>query len=111
MAYALVGTAGVVSTGTAGAAVTPAYGTGENRTANNLLILTVLTTGSATLPATPAGWSVAKQQAGTSCSASIFYKIAAGADAAPTVALIASAIHNAQLQEFTGGPTSAPLDQ
>lgn len=111
MAYALVGTAGAVSTGTAGAAVTPAYGTGESRTANNLLILTVLTTGSATLPAAPAGWSVAKQQAGTSCSASIFYKIAAGADAAPTVALIASAIHNAQLKEFSGGPTSAPLDQ
>lgn len=111
MAFALVGAVGAVSTGTAGAAVTPAYGAGSSRTANNLLILHVLSTGSATLPAAPAGWSIAKQQAGTSCSASIFYKLAAGADAAPTVALVTSAIHNARLSEFSGGVTATPLDQ
>src|SRR3954470_17999843 len=111
MAYALVGAVGAVSTGTAGAAVTPAYGAGSSRTANNHLILHVLTTGSATLPAAPAGWSIAKQQAGTSCSASIFYKVAAGADAAPTVALVAGAIHNARLSEFSGGVAVTPLDQ
>src|SRR3954469_6967648 len=111
MAYALVGAVGAVSTGTAGAAVTPAYGAGSSRTANNHLILHVLTTGSATLPAAISGWSIAKQQAGTSCSASIYYKIAAGADAAPVVPIVTSAIHNARLLEFSGGVTATPLDQ
>ena len=60
MAIALVGTAGVVSTGTAGAAVTPVFGTGETRVAGNLLILAVLVTGSGTLPGIPAGWSLGR---------------------------------------------------
>ena len=105
MAYAtpaLVGTIGAVSTGTSGAAVTPAWGTSENRTAGNLLILQVAVTGSATLPAAPSGWTSAVAIAGTTCSASVFYKVAAGTDTAPTVAAITSGIINARLSEYSG---------
>lgn len=112
MAFALVGTIGAVTTGSSGASVTPAWGTSESRTAGNLLILWVEGNGSLTLPAAPSGWTVAKQLANTSTSsASIFYKIAVGADAAPTVALVTSTILSAQLAEFSGGATSSPLDQ
>ena len=102
MTIALVGSVGAVSVGTSGAAVTPAWGTSENRTAGNLLLLHVAVTGSATLPTTPSGWSVGITRAGTSCSAAVFYKKAAGADAAPTVAAITSGIINARLSEFSG---------
>lgn len=111
MAYALVGSTGAASQGASGASVTPAWGTGENRTANNLLVCWVAGTGSATLPSAPVGWSVAKQVAGTSCSASIFYKIAAGSDVAPTVAAVTGAVLSAQLAEYSGNNTSSPLDQ
>ena len=102
MAIALLGTIGTVSVGGSGASVTPAWGSSENRTAGNLLVLTVATTGSATLPAAISGWSIALQKAGTSCSVSIYYKVAAGTDAAPTVPAVTSAIHNARLAEFSG---------
>ena len=111
MSYALVGTIGAVDTGTSGAAITPAWGTSENRTAGNLLILQVVGFGTATLPAAISGWTIAKQEAGTSCSSSIYYKIATGTDAAPTVALVASTILVGQLAEYSGGATSSVLDQ
>ena len=41
----------------------------------------------------------------------IFYKIAAGGDAAPTVAAITSAVISAQLAEFSGNATTTPVDQ
>ena len=111
MGYALVGSRGAVSRGTAGSAVTPAWGASESRTANNLLVCQVAVEGSATLPAQPTGWSTAIQRAGTSCSASIFYKVAAGGDAAPTIAAITSGVIEAQLDEWSGGATSGPLNQ
>lgn len=111
MPYALVGSAGAVLTGASGAAVMPAYGAGASRAAGNLLVLEVASTGSATLPAAISGWLIAKQQAGTTCSASIYYKVAAGADAAPTVPIVAGAVHSAQLYEFSGGAQTTPLDQ
>ena len=111
MAYALVGSVGAVSQGSSGAAVTPAWGTGESRTANNLLILWVDGQGSATLPSAPANWSIGIQKAGTSCSASVFYKVAAGGDAAPTVGAVTSTVLTAQLAEFSGNATSSPLDK
>ena len=111
MGYALVGTIGTVSVGAAGAAVTPAWGASESRTANNLLILQVAGDGSTTLPAAPAGWSIAKQVAGGSNSSSIFYKIAAGSDAAPTVAGISSDVLSCRLAEFSGNATTSPVDQ
>ena len=106
---ALVGTVGAVSTGASGAAVTPAWGTGESRTANNLLVLQVAVTGSATVPTTPSGWSSAVTRAGTTCSVGTFYKVAAGADAAPTVVAITSGIINARLSEYSGADPTSPF--
>jgi hypothetical protein len=110
VAYALVGTAGTVSQGASGATVSPAFGASQSRTAGNLLIAVVLGTNQATFPATPSGWSVAKQQAGTSCSASIFYKVAAGADSAPSFSA-PSTIISAALNEFSGNRNVTPADQ
>ena len=110
MSYALVGSVGAVSTGGVGGSVSPAWGTGESRTAGNFLLLWVSATVDATLPAAPSGWSTALQKAGTSCSASLFYAIAAGGDSAPTVAGVGSAILSARLAEFSGN-ASSPLDQ
>jgi hypothetical protein len=98
-----------VSTGASGTAITPAYG--QTPTANNLLVLQVIGFGSATLPAAITNWTIAKNVAGTSCSSTIYYKIAAGSDAQPTVALVASTVLSGKLFEFSGNATSSPLDQ
>lgn len=110
MAFALVGTIGTAVTGAVGASVSPGWGTNENRTADNLLILTVSAPGGAGTLSTPSGWSVAKQQAGTTCGSHIFYKIAAGSDAAPTTGTVSGATLTAQLSEWSGGRASSPLD-
>jgi hypothetical protein len=111
MAYALVGTIGNAVLSTAGTAATPTFGTGESRTAGNLLICFCSVTGSNTIPTTPSGWSVAVQFAGgTTTYAEIFYKIAAGADAAPTIAAITNGLIAAQLAEFSGN-AATPLDK
>jgi prepilin-type N-terminal cleavage/methylation domain-containing protein len=109
--YQLVGTIGAVTQGAVSAAVTPAWGTSENRTANNLLVCFVAVGGSATLPTTPSGWTIAKQIAGTSSSATIYYKTAAGGDATPTIAAITSGVISARLAEFSGGSHSSQLDR
>jgi hypothetical protein len=111
MAYALVGTAGAATLGSSGAAVTPAWGTGENRTLNNLLILWVVGFGVTTFPTTPSGWSQATGLAGTSMCAAVYFKIAAGSDAAPTIAALTSQAWAGALAEFSGGVTAAPVDQ
>jgi hypothetical protein len=111
MAFALVGTIGVASQGAVTSAVTPAWGTSENRTAGNLLICFVAVTGVTTQAVTPSGWTQGPSQGANSCSTTIFYKIAAGADAAPTIAAITSGIIAAQLAEFSGNATSSPIDQ
>jgi len=110
MAVALVGTIGAASQGTAGNAVTPAWGASENRTAGNLLICFVSVTQTATLPTTPAGWSIAVQKAGTLSSVTIYHKVAMGADAAPTIGAITSGVIAAQLAEFSGAVASV-IDQ
>lgn len=102
MAPALVGTIGTAVQGTSGNSVSPSFGASENRTAGNLLILFCTVTGTATLPTTPTGWIVGKQVAGTSCSATIFFKPAEGSDSAPTVAGITSGLIAAQLAEYSG---------
>ncbi len=112
MAYALVGTIGVASQGAAGASVIPAWGTGENRTPNNLLVCFVSVTGDAAPPTTPAGWSIGVQvAAANSCSAQIYWKIAAGGDAAPTITAAINAVIAAQLAEFSGNATTSPGDK
>jgi len=110
MAVALVGTIGAASQGTAGNAVTPAWGASEDRTAGNLLICFVSVTQTATLPTTPAGWSIAVQKAGTLSSVTIYHMVAMGADAAPTIGAITSGVIAAQLAEFSGAVASV-IDQ
>lgn len=110
MAYALVGSLGTAVQTAAGVALTT-WTYGQTPTANNLLIATVTVTGSATLPTTPSGWSILSQVAGTSCSATVYYKIAAGSDSVPTIAAITSGLIAGQLSEYSGNPVSAPTDQ
>ncbi|GAC1348391.1 MAG: hypothetical protein NVSMB18_36440 [Acetobacteraceae bacterium] len=114
MAIALVGSIGAASTGGVGLGVSPAWGAGENRTAGNLLVCWVGTDAGTTLPATPTGWSLAAQQVesvNVLAAGVIFYKVAAGADAAPTFAGVAGQTINAQLAEFSGAVGVTPLDQ
>lgn len=120
MAYALVGSAGTASVSTSGGNVTPAYGAGSSRTANNLLLCFVSGTsgGSTVLTyAAPSGWlSTANLSDGAGNAAvSIFYKIAAGSDAAPTITGLAGFITAVHLEEWSGGEFSGggsiPLDQ
>lgn len=109
MAYALVGSAGTQVVGASGAAVsTEAYG--QTPTAGHLLICFVAGAGVATSPTTPAGWSIGKNGTGNSTAATIFYKIAAGSDAVPTIAALTSQIWSVQLCEFSGN-SGVPLDQ
>lgn len=107
---ALVGTIGAVTTGASAAAITPAWGAGESRTAGNLLVLWLGCNQSGIAVVTPSGWSIAHQTTGGAVSSTtIYYKIAAGADAAPTVAGVTGGILHGQLAEFSG-TASAPLD-
>lgn len=109
-AFVLVGSLPAAVQTAAGAALsTWAYG--QSPTANDLLIARVTVTETATLPTTPAGWTLGPQVAGTSCSATIYYKVAAGGDGVPTIAAITSGLIAGQLAEYSGGPTTSPLDQ
>lgn len=113
MAYALVGTIGAaVQTASGVALSTWAWGASESRTVGHLLIATVGVTGSATLPTTPAGWNIGQQLAGTSCSATVYWKIAAGSDGVPTINAITSGLIAGQLAEYSGnGGGNTPTDQ
>lgn len=112
MAAALVGTMGAVSTGGAGAAVTPAFDAGAARTAGNLLVCWVSGDNGTAIPSTPAGWTNAGTPIfGNVLSAALFYKVAAGGDAAPTIAAQTGAIWNVRLAEFSGMDSVAPLDK
>jgi hypothetical protein len=104
MAIALVGSLGTVAQGTTSA--TPAYG--QTPTAGNLLVCWV-SSGSSTNPSNSDGtWSGVPVIGTGGRRQSIYYKIAAGGDAAPTItggnALFA------MLGEFSG-VASTPLDQ
>lgn len=103
MAAALVGSRGAVSTSTSGGSITPAWGTGENRTAGNLLVLWVSSFGTNTAIAAPSGWTAAIRKAGTGkCTANVYYKTATGGDAAPTLSGVTSTVQIAQLAEYSG---------
>jgi hypothetical protein len=107
---ALVGVAGTVTSSGVGVANSPPWGAGASRTAGNLLLCSMCGFAAATLPTPPAGWSTAAQFSGGICSASLFYKVATGGDAAPTVTGVSGASLTGQLLEFTR-TGAAPLDQ
>lgn len=109
--YALVGTIGTATQGTSGASVTPAWGTGESRTAGNLLVLFASVTGTATSLSVPSGWNNSSAVLGTSCSSYVYTKTAAGGDAAPTITGVTSGLIAAQLAEFSGGDNPPARDK
>lgn len=111
MAYALVGSAGAVNSGTTSAS--PAFG--QATSAGNLLIAWAAGTTGGTTPISVSGtgWSTAsaRNPASGTCVA-IFYKANSGAgEAAPTFALTSGTALSAALAEFSGGATSAPADR
>ena len=111
MAFALVGAAGAATQGAANSAVTPAWNAGAARTVGNLLLLFVSCTGVNGGTPTITGWT-AVTATGTSCSANIYWRIATGADAAPTVPAIVSGVVAAHLEEWSGGSNAAsPVDR
>ena len=105
----LVGTIGTAVQSSASGSASPTFGASENRTAGNLLILFVSVTKSATLPTTPDGWYILSQVAGTSTSATIYFRAATGSDAAPVIAGITNGLIAAQLAEFSS--TTATIDR
>lgn len=101
MAFQLDGSLGAVSTGAVAASVTPAFA--QPPGAGDILILWCSTSGGAARAAVPAGWKNLVVM-GSSAGASIFWRNAAGGDAAPTITGVASAIISAQLGAFTREP-------
>lgn len=105
MAIALVGTAGASSQSTAGGDLTPSWDASENRTAGNLLIcaFTQSTTGGSGIPTTPSGWSRTALGTGSADDGAVYYKVAAGSDAAPIFTHTGgTGKMAAQLLEFSG---------
>lgn len=99
MAYALVGSLGTPAVGSVDTAFTPAYG--QSPTAGNLLICWYVGFGSTTAPTTPTGWGFLSSS-GTAVRVGLFYKIATGGDAAPTITAEGSTQFIAMLGEFQG---------
>ena len=99
------GPALVGSMGAAASSGSPTWGTGESRTAGNLLIAWSFNTTSTNV-GTPSGWSIGAAQVGTYTSTCFFYKVAAGGDAAPTGMGTVS-----QLAEFSGCAATTPRDR
>ena len=80
--------AAAVQAGSNTPSVTPSWGTGQNRTAGNLLVCAVSSWGGTTggTPPTPSGWTQALTITGSSRSVVVFFtKTANGGDSAPTV--------------------------
>jgi hypothetical protein len=99
--------------------VTSVWGTGQNRTAGNMLYAWVTLWGGTTagVISTPAGWSVAVDAgvvgAGPQARVVVFRKLAAGADAAPVFTATNSGTATnsrlvAGLEEFAGADPATP---
>lgn len=104
MAIALVGTVGAVSSATGPSTLTPAWGTGESRTAGNLLICVADVSGGISALTISAGWTLAVQAFSdqTHAGTLIFYKVATGSDAAPTLTPSGTNFVRAALSEWSG---------
>ena len=92
---------GTAVTGTVGAAVTPAFA--QSPTQGNLLVLWQSGSGSGTGPTTPAGWTLWTGVEGTTFNVcNLFWKMATGGDANPTLAAVSGQTQSAQVGEFSG---------
>jgi hypothetical protein len=111
MAAAVVAAGAAVQSSAANTAASPAYG--ATPTAGNVLVLLASGAGTAsTLPATPAGWTLGPSVAtlAHSCAA-IYFKLAAGSDAAPTLAAAAGMLYAGILVEVSGLDTTTMIDK
>ncbi len=104
MAYALVGSLGTFVTGTT--SVSPTFG--QSPTKGNLLILWMTDSHGWGFATGTTGWNFVDGNGGALVE--ILWKIAAGADTAPTLADTSATFMAAQLGEFSGN-TSTPQDQ
>lgn len=126
MGIALVGAPGTFAPFPGGeqAPLTPPWGTGSSRSSGNLLIcwvsgISVIETTAPPIPPTPAGWTLAcstyfviEDETDQYGAAAIFYKVATGGDAAPTLAFNTSGnAYQAMLAEFSGASVVSPLEQ
>ena len=115
MTIALVGSLGGITQGGSGAAVTPAWGTGQNRAVNDLLVAWATCDAINTAPATTTTpWTLAASFTTNSVlkvAGSLYYAIALGGDAAPAFSAIANGHINAMVAEFSGAAAASPLDQ
>jgi hypothetical protein len=114
MSYNQVGSVGIPTSGASGASVTPVWGTGETRAGGDLLLCWVSGVGHSSVPATPDGWSVAAQVSQGSplyTSSTIFCRVAAGGDSAPTITGVAGITWSATLATLIASavPTSEQL--
>lgn len=105
-AYAQVGTTAGTTTGAAGAASNPSWSGTQPRNIGDLLLCLVSGTGAVTQPTVPANWS-GVTVAGASGSCGVMWKIATGADVAPSIALASGVTWNATLLEFLGNYQSS----
>ncbi len=104
MAIALVGSLGAASAEASPS--TPAFG--QSTTAGNLLIAWVRARGAAGIGVTGTGWTIAAGVAATPDTALVYYRANCGAgEAAPT---FTNDLNVAQLGEFSGADTTAPLE-
>ena len=120
MAVTQVGTAPATVYTTTNGANTPAlaWGTGQNRTAGNILVLTVTAAAvtSVTAPATPSGWNdgLASGNAATPHAyTAIYWKVATGGDGVPSITVTTSGTTRCgfSLFELTGAENvSSPVD-
>jgi len=108
MAYALVGSAGAVASGTT--SVAPAFP--QVPTAGNLLIAWAIGFTTTTGLTINQGWTLAKESSGSSPgSADVFWKIATASETAPTISQASGVKMFAQIAEFSGNVAATPVDK
>jgi len=112
MAISRVGSAPTVARAAA-ASVTPTWAASQNRTANNLLVCWAYATGSGsnTLTNSDNTWTAVGADVVTQTTrrVNMWYKYAAGTDAAPTISCTSGSKTIAFLDEFTGNDTTGPF--
>lgn len=103
MAISKVGSTTPTVSKTSSSPNTPAWAADMPRTAGDLLILRVFANGANAI-STPAGWTdTGVREVSGTLKCAIFYKIAAGADAAPSVVCTSASQIQCYLEEFTFG--------
>lgn len=119
MAVSQVGTPpSAVFSSTSATSPTLVWGTGQTRTAGDLLVLVVTAsaTTSVTTPSAPSGWTSVFAEGNTTTAHAFvgcYYKVATGGDAVPSIPVTFSGTGRvgASLFELAGVNTSSPIDR